>query len=118
MSKPPPQEEIPLTEATFYILLSLAAEPRHGYAIMKDVEALSKERVVLSTGTLYGAVKRLLEQGWIVRADEDRAPGEGSGRPRKVYSLTEHGKRILHAELSRLENLVTTANLRVSEGEA
>ena len=56
-------ENTPLTEATYFIMLSLSREPRHGYAIMKDVQSLSEDRVILSTGTLYGALKRLLKQG-------------------------------------------------------
>ena len=59
------QSNLPLTETTLYILLSLAPGPRHGYAIMKDVRALSHNRVELSTGTLYSALKRLLDQNWI-----------------------------------------------------
>ena len=58
---------LPLTETTFYILLSLSPGSSHGYAILKDVERLSEGRLVLSTGTLYGALKRLLERDWIER---------------------------------------------------
>ena len=59
------QNHLPLTETTFYILLSMAVERKHGYAILKDVEQLSKGRVVPSTGTLYGALSRLLDQDLI-----------------------------------------------------
>ncbi|MEZ4837046.1 MAG: PadR family transcriptional regulator [Caldilineaceae bacterium] len=72
---------LPLTESTLYILLSLSSEPRHGYSIIKDVEQLSRNSVSLSTGTLYGALKRLLDQGWIERVD-DPAPDD-SDRVRK-----------------------------------
>ena len=58
----------PLSEATFLILVSLGSGPKHGYAIMKEVEELSHQRVLLSTGTLYGAIKRLLADGTIQRA--------------------------------------------------
>ena len=109
-----PQSSLPLTEVTYFILLSLAPGPRHGYAIMKDVRFLSKGRVVLSTGTLYGALKRLLEQGWILRSDDPLA--SDSGRQRKAYRLTELGRRVLEAEVRRLDNLVTAAQLR-SVGE-
>ncbi|MEZ4641055.1 MAG: helix-turn-helix transcriptional regulator [Caldilineaceae bacterium] len=51
-------------------MLSLSSEPRHGYSIIKDVEQLSRNSVSLSTGTLYGALKRLLDQGWIERVDD------------------------------------------------
>ena len=86
----PPTDEIPLTEATYFILLSLADAPRHGYAILKDVEALSQARIVFSTGTLYGALKRLLDLGWIKRAD-DAGREPDTGLPRKAYTLTASG---------------------------
>ena len=99
------------------ILFSLAPGPRHGYAIMKDVQTLSQGRVVLSTGTLYGALKRLLRQGWIERVD-DAGPslgkGEGTGRPRKLYLLTHLGRRVLDAEVERLQALIAIAHLRTS----
>lgn len=101
------QANLPLREATFLIMLSLAQEPKHGYAIMKEVQVLSKKRVKLSTSTLYGAIKRLLAQEWIERVDEERA-GE-NGRARKAYRLSTLGERILSAEVRRLEALVATA---------
>lgn len=110
------QDNLPLTEPTFYILLSLALGPKHGYAIMKDVKTLSESQVVLSTGTLYGAIKRLLDQGWIQRVDE---PAEdGNGRERKAYLLTHRGRRILEAETARLGKLYQAAQLRVIGEEA
>lgn len=113
------QANLPLTEATFFILLSLAAEPKHGYAIMKDVQALSEDRVVLSTGTLYGAIKRLLEQDWIERVEdpEQSDETEPSGRPRKAYTLTRIGRRILDAEVNRLQRLVTIARPHTVGGQ-
>jgi DNA-binding PadR family transcriptional regulator len=108
--------QLPLTETTLLILLSLAPGAKHGYAIMKDVEALSSGRVVFSTGTLYGALPRLLDQAWIERVDDD-APGGAdreTGRPRKAYRLTGLGRRILAAEASRLQSLAATAQLRLA----
>ena len=101
------QANLPLTETTFFILLSLAPQPKHGYAIMKDVETLSHGRVRLSTGTLYGAIKRMLEQGWIERVEEDGE--QANGRIRKSYQLTDLGRRILEAERERLEALMAAA---------
>ena len=75
--------ETPLTKSTYFILLSLSPQPKHGYAIMKDVQALSENRIVLSTGTLYGALKRLLDLGWIIRLED--AGATGAVRDRKVY---------------------------------
>lgn len=104
--------ETPLTESTYFILLSLSPEPKHGYAIMKDVQALSEERIVLSTGTLYGALKRLLDQGWIIRLDDENP--KGNIRDRKVYKLSERGRYILKDEIARLQKLLSAANQRVA----
>ena len=120
------QANLPLTEATFLIMLSLAPEPKHGYAIMKDVRAFSGDRVVLSTGTLYGALKRLLESGWIRRVeDAEQAPTErvparssGTGRPRKSYALTLLGRCVLKAEIERLDMLLAIARLRTARKRA
>jgi DNA-binding PadR family transcriptional regulator len=101
--------KIPLTETTYFILLSLAPGPRHGYAIMKDVRSLSHGRVALSTGTLYSALKRLLDDGWIDRAEGPGGPTDGRGR--KDYRLTLLGQRILEAEVQRLQGLVSAARL-------
>ena len=108
-----PQSVSPLTEATFFILLSLSPAPKHGYAIMKEVKVLSHGRVVFSTGTLYGALRRLLEQGWIRRVN-DPEPNP-TDRERKAYALTERGRKVVSAEIERLKSLLTTAQQRASE---
>lgn len=89
-----------LTEAVFYILLSLDA-PLHGYGIMQNVERLSGGRVRLAAGTLYGALTTLTERDWI------EAVGEDEGR-RKEYRITPEGRAAVRAELARLQEL--TAN--------
>jgi DNA-binding PadR family transcriptional regulator len=99
----------PLTEPVLLILLSLAEQPRHGYAILKDVDEMSHGRVKLSTGTLYGALCRLLEEGWIERFKEEEA-----SRGRQAYRLSKAGKRNLQMEVSRLEHLARLGNLRVA----
>lgn len=104
-------EQVPLTEATFYILLSLSSGKKHGYLIMKDVNHLSDKRVALGTGTLYGALGRLLDLGWIERVDEEPE----NGRPRKAYVLSEQGRNILAAETMRLQSALNAAQVRLSE---
>ncbi len=104
------EANLPLTETTFFILLSLAPDSKHGYAIMKDVQSLSDDRVTLSTGTLYGALKRLLEQEWIRRVDDPNL--DKTDRIRKAYALTDLGRRMLEAEAARMQTLVTVARLR------
>ncbi len=100
---------LPLREATFFIMLSLAPGANHGYAIMKEVEKLSDGRVVLSTGTLYGAIKRLLERGWIER--KESLEEDQSGRVRKAYALTDKGRSILNGDVSRMQKLIKIAQL-------
>lgn len=88
-----------LTEAVYYILLALT-EPLHGYGIMQRTAALSGGRLVISAGTLYGALSTLLEKGWIEQSEPACA-----GR-KKTYRLTPTGRAVLEAELERLHELV------------
>ena len=108
-----PQEFLPLREPTFFILLSLANGKKHGYAILKEVESLSNGKIVLSNGTLYGALTRLLDQGLIERLPEDDSPGPG--QPRKAYRLSRGGSLVLNEEISRLENMLSRARTRSAE---
>jgi DNA-binding PadR family transcriptional regulator len=108
-------DNLPLTETTLLILLSLSEETRHGYAIMIDVEQLSGGRVRFSTGTLYGALRRLLADHWIERVTEHQGDSLSDERNRKYYALTQTGKQILKLELKRLGRLMRVAGQRVSE---
>jgi DNA-binding PadR family transcriptional regulator len=99
-----------LSEQVLLILLSLAEEPRHGYAILKDVEELSTGRIKLSTGTLYGALRRLLEERWIEYFREKDAP-----RERQAYRLTSIGRQALDTEVSRMKLLTKVASLRLAK---
>lgn len=92
-----------LTEAVYYILLSLM-KPMHGYGIMQNVEQISNGRVKLAAGTLYGAINTLLEKGWIVSL-----PAEKDSR-KKEYQITEQGKQTLEIELIRLRELIENGN--------
>ncbi len=105
-------ETLPLTEPVLLILMSLAGEPRHGYSILKDVERMSNGRVVLSTGTLYGALRRLLDDDWIERFEEFETP-----RGRQAYRLTPQGRRNLQMEVDRMKHLTRLATMRVAAGE-
>lgn len=89
----------PLTEAVYYILLSLK-KPMHGYGIMQNVEKLSGGRLHLAAGTLYGAISSMLEKGWIVAVTET-----GDSR-KKEYRMTDAGLQVLKDELERLQELV------------
>jgi len=81
---------------------------------MKEVEALSEGRLLLSTGTLYGAIQRLLEEDWIRRVD-DPLPNR-TERERKAYALTGRGRRLLSTEIERLRQMVRVAG-RIQPGE-
>lgn len=105
-------ELTPLTEPVFLILLSLAEAPRHGYALLKDTEALSDGRVRLSTGTLYGALRRLLDDKWIERFETD-----DTSRDKQSYRLTPLGRKFLQAELARMKQLTRVAAARLKSRE-
>jgi len=102
-----------LTEPVLLILTSLADQPRHGYALIKDIEKLSDGRVRLSTGTLFGALRRLLENGWIERFEQ-----EDTSRGKQVYELTPEGLRQLQSELDRMRRLTRAATARLKMREA
>ena len=106
-------ESLPLSEPVLLILLSLAGQPQHGYAILKDVERMSDGRVILSTGTLYGALRRLLDDDWIERFEEVE-----TSRGRQAYRLTPQGRRNLQTEIDRMKNLTRLATLRVAAKES
>lgn len=101
-----------VTEPVLLILTSLADRPRHGYALMKDIQALSNGRVSLSTGTLYGALRRLLEDGWIQRFEQ-----EDTSREKQAYRITPEGRKQLDLELERMTQLTQAASARLRTNE-
>ncbi len=102
-------ESFALTEATYYILLSLVS-PRHGYGIMQLTQDLSGGRIRLAAGTLYGALNALSAKGWIIQL-----PVEDESR-RKEYRLTEKGLQVLRNEVARLRELADNGE-RILRGE-
>jgi DNA-binding PadR family transcriptional regulator len=107
------QHDAPLTEPVFLILTSLADQPRHGYALLQDIQHISNGRVRLSTGTLYGALRRLLEDRWIERFEQD-----DTSREKQAYRLTPEGRKQLHVELARMRQLTRAAAARLRTREA
>lgn len=103
-----PETFLPLSPAKFHILLALAHGELHGYAIMQTVEASTDGEVVLGPGTLYGAIKRLLQDRLIEETDTRPDPTLDDER-RRYYRLTELGLRVTTAEASRLARLVALA---------
>ena len=103
-----PSELLPLTPAMFHVLLALAEEERHGYAIIKDVETRTGGSVRLSAGTLYGLIKRLLADD-LIEESRRRPPAEEDDARRRYYRLTPFGRKVLVAEVERLERAVQLA---------
>jgi len=103
-----PERFLPLPPATFHILVALADCDRHGYSIMQDVAARTGGKVKLSPGTLYGAIRRLLEGGLIEELDERPDP-EFDDERRRYYRLSRFGREVASAEAARLARLVTQA---------
>lgn len=112
-----PEQEIPLTPAVFHILLALADGEKHGYAIMKEVEAGTEGKVTMGPGTLYGSLKRMLKAGLIRESGEGADPALDDSR-RRYYELTEYGRRVLEAEAQRLVEAVRWARQKKALGPA
>ena len=104
-------ELLPLPPATFHILLAVAGEDRHGYAIIQDVAQRTGGELKLSAGTLYRSIQRMLEQGLLVETRERPAPEEDDER-RRYYRITPLGTAVAKAEARRLTQLVRMARAR------
>jgi len=102
---------LPVPAATFHILMALADESRHGYAIIQDVAARTDGELKLSAGTLYRSIQRMLEQGLIAEARTRPAPALDDER-RRYYSITPFGVAVARAEMRRLTQLVRLARAR------
>jgi len=104
-------KSIPLTEALFYILLSVR-RPNHGYGIIQEVEKLTGGRVVLGPGTLYGAIQTMMGRGWIQIYSEEK-----DSRRKKEYLITDLGREVFEQERRRLEELLGNAGLMEGKGK-
>jgi DNA-binding PadR family transcriptional regulator len=102
------EEFLPLPTAVFHILVALADRDRHGYSIMQDVSTRTGGKVVLSAGTLYTAIRRMLEQGLIEELRESPDPDSGDER-RRYYALTQLGRDVAVAEARRLSRMLAHA---------
>jgi DNA-binding PadR family transcriptional regulator len=103
---------LPLTPTVFHVLVALASEPRHGYAIAREVENITDGRITMGPGTLYGSLQRMAERGLIVEADN---PGEGGqhAERRRYYRITPLGSEALRAESERLARAVDVVRERM-----
>jgi len=106
-----PEELLPLSTAVFHILLALADGERHGYGVIKEVDARTEGKVRLGPGTLYGSIKRMLAEGMIEESGERPDP-ELDDERRRYYRLTKFGRRVAVAEAERLSRLVASARAK------
>ena len=104
-----PEDYLPLTAPAFHVLLSLADGDKHGYAILKEVEHRTDGKVLLSSGTLYAIIKRLLTDG-LIQEIEDR--GKNGDKRRRCYRLTKFGREVALAETGRMEEMLMGGKAR------
>src|SRR6185503_2214999 len=118
MKRPPdPQSVLPLPVSEFQILLALADEERHGYAIKREVAARPAGDVQLGPGTLYGSIKRMVASGLIEESDERPDPDLDDER-RRYYRITPLGRRVATAEAARMRELVQLASSKLGSQPA
>ena len=111
MAKPPaPEDFLPLAQDALFVMLALAAEPLHGYGIIRDVEQRSEGRVLLQTGALYRTLRRLLTDGLIEECSRP-AGADSQDERRRYYQPTQFGRTVLDAEVERMARLVRAARL-------
>jgi DNA-binding PadR family transcriptional regulator len=106
-----PESFLPLPASAVHIIVALAGGEKHGYAIMRDVEELSGGAVTMGPGTLYGSIKRMIDQGLVEEAEERPDPALDDER-RRYYRLTGLGERVGAAEQARLRRLLSAADAR------
>ena len=99
---------LPLAPAFLHILIALGEGERHGYSIMQDVEERTDGRLRMSPGTLYGSIKRMLEEGLI---EELTTGAAGADERRRYYRITKFGRRVVAAEAERMSALLSQARL-------
>jgi DNA-binding PadR family transcriptional regulator len=103
------EDYLPLTAPAFHVLLSLADGDKHGYAILKEVEERTGGKVLLSSGTLYAIIKRLLSDGLIEEIDDRTKDGD---ERRRYYRLSKFGREVALAETERMEELLMGGKAR------
>lgn len=110
MTSPTPESQLPLPAATFHILMALADEERHGYAIIQEVAARTGGDVTLSAGTLYRSIQRMVDQGFVAELSmRERPSKDEDDARRRYYRLTPFGRAVAEAETRRLGELLRLA---------
>lgn len=95
----------PLTESYFYILLFLYKGDNHGYGIMQEAKGITENRVIIGSGTMYGAINNMLKRGWIHESENRKVDSR-----KRLYRITDLGKEIFNEEYRRLKALIENAN--------
>lgn len=116
MAETDPSSFLPLPQAQFHVLVALTSGERHGYAIMQDVEASSDGTVRMGPATLYGTLKKLVDQG--LAEELTRRPADDHDKRRRYYRLTGLGQRVCASEADRLAGLVKIARSNLRPGLA
>lgn len=106
-----PSAHLPLAPRDLLILAVLAEGPNHGYGLIKAVEARSQAGVLLDPANLYRVLRRMRQEGWIAEVDAD-----GGDARRRTYGITADGRRLLAAEIGRLEQLLGQARPALADG--
>ena len=109
--QPSPDDFLPLTPAIAHILLAVADQDRHGYAIMQEVERITGGAVTMGPGTLYGTIKRMIASGLLEETDERPDP-ELDDERRRYYRATALGRTVIAAETERMAALVSAARAK------
>lgn len=107
MKRPEPLDLLPLTHVTYHVMLALADRPLHGYGIIKEIAERTDGRMDLEAGTLYAAIKRLVDDALLEVAPRD--PEDTSDQRRRYYRLTVFGREVLRAESARMVSLIAVA---------
>jgi DNA-binding PadR family transcriptional regulator len=110
-----PQKLVPLSPATFYILMALADEDRHGYGIMQEVSRQSEGKYKLGPGTFYDNLEKLIDRGMVKEVPRKSANDDPR---RRYYRMTGFGRKLLLAEVSRLDVAVREAKVRLRGAKA
>ena len=113
MTKGNPQEFLPLTPATFHVLVTLAGGPMHGYGVKREVEERTGGVVRLGAGTLYAGIQRMERGGLIAESEPPKESSDDAGSRWRFYSITELGRQVLDLEVGRMETDLECARSRI-----
>jgi len=118
MARHEARDYLPLTPATFHILATIAAGPRHGYAIKREVEDRTKGVVRLGAGTLYAGIQRMEREGLLTESPPPQDGSQDAGSRWRFYKITDLGRAVLDLEVARLEDDLELVRSRIPRARA